>query len=61
MATLCLQEEEIIPEKLEGFSVLHDKGVRGFKEKDSVQNAWQKVAENLDFTETDNFIRASWN
>ena len=51
MATLCLQEEEIIPEKLEGFSVLHDKGGRGFKEKDYVQNAWQKVAENLDFTE----------
>ena len=36
MATLCLQEEEMLPEKLEGFSVLYDKRVRGFKEKDYV-------------------------
>ena len=31
---LCLQEEE---EKVEGFPVLHDKRVKGFKEKDTVQ------------------------
>ena len=39
MTTLCLQEEEMLLEKLEGFPVLYDKRVRGFKEKDSVQSA----------------------
>ena len=38
--TSCLQEKEMLPEKIEGFPVLHDKRVWGFKEKDSVQNAW---------------------
>ena len=31
---LCLQEEEMLAE---GFPVLHDKRVKGFKEKDTVQ------------------------
>ena len=61
MATFCLQEEEMLPEKMDGFSVLYDKRIRGFKEKNSVQNAWEKVAKNLDFTENGNFIRASSN
>ena len=61
MTTLCLQEEEMLPEKMEGFPVLYDKRVRGFKEKDSVKNAWEKVAESLNFTENSNFIRASSN
>ena len=61
MGTLCLEEEEILPEKMEGIPVLYDKRVRGFEEKDSVQNAWEKVAESLDFTENGNFIRASSN
>ena len=46
---------------MKGFPVLYDKRVRGFKEKDSVQNAWEIVAESLDFTENGNFIRASSN
>ena len=61
MATLRLQEEEMLLEKVKGFPVLYDKRVRGFKEKDSVQNAWEIVAESLDFTENGNFIRASSN
>ena len=61
VVTLCLQEEEMLPEKMEGFPVLYDKRVRGFKEKDSVKNAWEKVAESLNFTENSNFIRASSN
>ena len=44
---------------MEGFPVLYDKRVKGFKEKDSVQNAWEKVAESLDFAENGNFIRIS--
>ena len=34
---LCFQEEEMLAEKVEGFPVLHDKRVKGFKEKDTVQ------------------------
>ena len=61
MATLCLQEEEMLAEKVKGSPVLYDKRVKGFKEKDAVQNAWEKVAESLDFAENGNFIRASSN
>ena len=61
MTTLCLQEEEMLPEKVEGFPVLYDKRVKVFKEKDSVQNAWEKVAESLQFAENSNFIRQSSN
>ena len=45
MVTLCLQEEEMLAEKVQGFPVLYDKRVKGFKEKDAVQNTWEKVAE----------------
>ena len=61
MATLCLQIEEMLAEKVQGFPVLYDKIVKGFKEKDAVQNAREKVAESLDFEENGNFIRASSN
>ena len=33
MATLCLQKEEMIAEKVQGFPVLYDKKVKGLKEK----------------------------
>ena len=61
MANLCLQEEEMLPEKVEGFPVLYDERVKVFKEKDSVQNAREKAVENLDFAESSNFIRESSN
>ena len=32
-----------------------------FLQKDSVQKAWEKVAESLDFAENSNFIRESTN
>ena len=35
----CLQEEEMLAEKVKGFPVLHDKRVQDFKETDTVQNA----------------------
>ena len=41
MATLFLQEDEILAEKVKVFPVLHDKRVKGFEEKDAVQNAWE--------------------
>ena len=61
MATLCLHKQQMLAEKVQGFPVLYDKRVKGFKEKDAVQNAWEKVAESLDFEENGNFIRASNN
>ena len=33
MATLCLQEEETISEKVKGFPLLYNKRVKGFKQK----------------------------
>ena len=61
METLCLQEQEMLPEKMEGIPVLYDKRLRGFKEKNFVQNTWEKRAESLGFTENGNFITASSN
>ena len=61
MATLCLQEQEMLAEKVKGFPDLYDKRVKGFKQKDAVKNAWQKVAESSDFEENDSFVRASSN
>ena len=46
---LCLQEEEMLAEKVKGFPVLYDKRIKGFKEKDAVQNAREKVAASLEF------------
>ena len=59
MTTLCLQEQEMLAEKVQGFPVLYSKRVTGFKEKVAVQNAWEKVAKSLDFAENGNFIRAT--
>ena len=39
MATLCLQEQEMLAEKVQVFPVLYYKRVKGSKEKDAVQNA----------------------
>ena len=61
MATLCLQEKEMLAEKVKGFLILYYSRVKGFKEKDAVQKAWEKVAESLDFAENGNFIGASIN
>ena len=48
---LCLQEEKMLAEKVKGFPVLYDKRIKGFKEKDAVQNAREKVAASLEFAE----------
>ena len=55
MTRLCLQEEEILAYKVQGFPVLHDKRVKGFKKRDMVQNANEKIDENLHFVEDSNF------
>ena len=52
MATvLALGEEEVLGEKVKMFPCLYDKTVKGYKEKEAVQNAWDAVAESLDFVE----------
>ena len=61
MATLCLQKEEMLAKKVQGFPVLYNKIVKGFKEKAAVRNAREEVAESIDFEENGTFIRASSN
>ena len=39
MAALCLHGEEMLGEKVQGFPVLGNKIVKGFRERDAVQNA----------------------
>ena len=61
MATLCVQQEELLcKKKWKAFQFCMIR-VKGFKEKDAVEKAWEKVAESLDFAENANFIRASSN
>ena len=40
-----------LQEEFTSFPVLYDKRIKGFKEKDAIQNAQKKVAESLDFEE----------
>ena len=40
-----------LQEEFTSFQVLYDKIIKGFKEKDAVQNTWEKVTESLDFEE----------
>ena len=40
-----------LQEEFTSFPVLYDKRIKGFKEKDAVQNAQKKVAEGLDSEE----------
>ena len=51
----------MLAEKVNGFPVLYDKRVKGFKEKDAVQNTSEEVVESLNFAVNGNFIRASSN
>jgi len=56
MAALSLQEEEMLCEKVKAFPILYDKGSKGYKEKDAVNNAWEKVSEELDFVGNGKFL-----
>ena len=61
MAALCLREEELLcKKKWKAFQFCIIR-VKGFKEKYTVKNAWEKVGESLDFAENVNIIRASSN
>ena len=49
--SLCLAEEERLAEVVKVFPCLYDKTTKGYKEKDVVANAWNSVAEQLNFIE----------
>ena len=51
MASISLQEEELLAESVRVFPVLYDKSEKGYKEEDVVSNVQGKVAEKLDFME----------
>ena len=53
---LALGEEERLSENVKMFPCLYDKTKKGYKEKDAVQNAWNAVAESLDFVEDGNLF-----
>ena len=47
--SLSLREDEILSEKVRLYPCLYDKSHKSYKEKDVVQNAWQEIAEELEF------------
>ena len=49
--TLYLADEERLSEIVKTLPCLYDKTTKGYKEKDVSANAWNKVAEQLDFIE----------
>lgn len=56
MASISLQEEEMLSEKVKKYPVLYDKQCKGYKEKDAVENAWTAVAKELEFVENGEII-----
>ena len=48
---LSLQEEELLSEEVQFFPCLYDRTQKSYKEKDVVRNAWNSVAEKLEFIE----------
>ena len=45
----AMEEDEILPERVRSFPCLYDKTCKEHNEKDVIENAWLKVAEELDF------------
>ena len=54
--SLCLADEERLAETVKAFPGLYDKTKKGYKEKDVVTNAWNSVANQLDFIEDGKLI-----
>ena len=48
MATLTLQKEVILCEKVKQHPVLFDKQLEGYREKDVVTNTWNAVAKEIE-------------
>ena len=43
--------DELLSESVRFFPCLYDKSDKGYKERDVVENAWNKVAEMVEFVE----------
>ena len=43
----AMEEDEILPERVRSFPCLYDKTCKEHNEKDVIENAWLKVAEEL--------------
>ena len=54
--SLQISREDELLETVRSFPVLYDKSHEGFKEKDAVKNAWDGVAEALEFIQTGNYF-----
>ena len=48
MAAQTLQEEGMLCEKIKEYPVLFDKQLKGYREKDMVTNAWNKVSKEIE-------------
>ena len=48
---VSLQQEELLANAIFAFPCLYDKTTKGHKERDVLINAWNSVAEKLDFVE----------
>ena len=46
----------MLAEKVKHFPVLHDKQIKGYKERDVVTNAWDTVASDLELVEKSKII-----
>ena len=51
MSKISSEEEEFLAEKVKQFPCIFDKCDKGYKEKDCVSNAWNSVADSLEFIE----------
>ena len=48
---LNFKENELLCDQVRKYPVLYDKSQTGYKERDTVANAWSEVAKQLTFTE----------
>ena len=54
--SLQISREDELWETVRSFPVLYNRSLEGFKEKDAVKNAWDVVAEALEFIQTGDYF-----
>ena len=47
----CLAEDELLAEAVRKYPALYDKRLKDYKDRNVCRNAWEKVANSLDFVE----------
>ena len=53
---LSIEEEEILAVNVKNYPCLFDKTDKGYKEKDCIANAWEKIADSLEFIENGEYL-----